>query len=394
MQKRAIRLTLFALLLLTGIIASYVIWDVQQRLDILFDSGGDFEARLDRVTAAVAALGAAQQAYVAPGQTDDPWFDRATALVGELTAESAALGRHSHSAGAATRLRTFVDGLEVLVRADTRARENVRLGQELMAADLIYSEARDAMSGMSVTLDGLRSAEAVARRTERNALITEGAAVAGGTAALWVVGLILLTRLPRREAPLRAAPSSVTPIDTIAPAPVLAGPAAAATAGPAIRLNEAAEVCTAISRITDARALPDVLARAAEVIDAAGIILWLSAGEELFAVTAHGYSTKMLERLGPIVRSADNATAAAWRLGEIRIVAGDIMSNGAIVAPMFGPQSCIGALAAEVRHGRETDAATQAVTAIIAAQLASIVAAWPAASAADAPSENPTAANA
>jgi hypothetical protein len=90
----------------------------------------------------------------------------------------------------------------------------------------------------------------------------------------------------------------------------------------------------------------------------------------------------------------DNATAAAWRLGELRVVPGDIMSNGAIVAPMFGPHCCVGALAAEVRHGRESDSPTQAVTAMIAAQLASIVAAWPAASAAGDSSEKPAAANA
>ena len=394
MQKRAIRLTLFALLLLAGIGASYLIWDIQQRLDTLFDSGRDLEARLDRVTAAVAALGAAQQAYVAPGQIDDPWFGRATSLVGELTDESAALGRHSHSAGAATKLRTFVDGLEAVVRADTRARENLHLGQELMAADLIYSEARDVLSGMSAVIGELRDAEAGARGAERTALITEAAKVAGGTAALWLVGLILLTRLPRQAGPPIAAPLAAAAIDTMTPVLTPVAPAVDATAEPAVHLSEAAAVCTAISRITDARALPDVLARAARVIDGAGIIVWLSAGEELFAVAAHGYSAKMLDRLGPIARTMDNATAAAWRLGEMRIVAGDTISNGAIVAPMFGPESCIGALAAEVRHGRETDAATHAVTAMIAAQLASIVAAWPAASVAGATAENSAAANA
>ena len=46
------------------------------------------------------------------------------------------------------------------------------------------------------------------------------------------------------------------------------------------------------------------------------------------------------------------------------------MSNGAIVAPMFGPDTCIGVLAAEVRHGREQDASTRAVTMMVAAQLA------------------------
>ena len=57
---------------------------------------------------------------------------------------------------------------------------------------------------------------------------------------------------------------------------------------------------------------------------------------------------------------------------------GDLVSNGAIVAPMFGPDRCVGVLAAEVRHGREQDAATQAVTIMIAAQLATVIGAWPA----------------
>lgn len=386
MQKRALRLTLLALLLLIGIGASYVIWDVQERLDTLFDSDRDLEARLDRVTTAVAALGAAQQAYVAPGQIDDPWFGRVTSLVRELTDEGAALGRHFHSADAPAKLRAFDEGLAALGRADARARENLRLGQELMAADLIYSEARDALSGMSAALGELREAEAGARVAERKALIVEAAKIAGGMAALWLVGLVLLARLPRQEMRPTAA--------AVAPPPAPAGFAAEAAPEPPVRLSEAAAVCTAISRISDARALPDVLARAASVIDAAGIIVWLSAGEQLFAATAHGYSTKVLDRLSPIARTTDNATAAAWRLGEMRIVAGDIMSNGAIVAPLFGPECCIGALAAEVRHGRETDPATQAVTSMIAAQLASIVAAWPAASAAGATTENPAAANA
>src|SRR5207244_7465088 len=137
----------------------------------------------------------------APGQIDDPWFGRVTSLVRELTDEGAALGRHFHSADAPAKLRAFDEGLAALGRADARARENLRLGQELMAADLIYSEARDALSGMSAVIGELREAEAGARGAERNALITDGAKVAGGTAALWLVGLILLTRLPRPAVP-------------------------------------------------------------------------------------------------------------------------------------------------------------------------------------------------
>jgi hypothetical protein len=51
---------------------------------------------------------------------------------------------------------------------------------------------------------------------------------------------------------------------------------------------------------------------------------------------------------------------------------------------MYAPDTCIGVLAAEVRNGRESDPATRSVTAMIAAQLATVVAAWPAASTAPA----------
>jgi hypothetical protein len=89
-------------------------------------------------------------------------------------------------------------------------------------------------------------------------------------------------------------------------------------------------------------------------------------------------SAKRDSRLGSIPREADNATADAWRTGEARTVAGDAMANGAIVAPMFGPDTCIGVLAAEVRHGREQDESTRAVTMMVAAQLAMVLGAGPA----------------
>jgi hypothetical protein len=85
----------------------------------------------------------------------------------------------------------------------------------------------------------------------------------------------------------------------------------------------------------------------------------------------------VISRLGPIHRSADNATAAAWRRGEIQTVAGDMVTNGAVVAPMFAPGMCAGVLAAEIRHGREQDDTLHAVASMIASQLAMVVTAWP-----------------
>jgi len=69
------------------------------------------------------------------------------------------------------------------------------------------------------------------------------------------------------------------------------------------------------------------------------------------------------------------------------MMAGGAQTPGALVVPMFGPDGCIGVLALEVRNGCEQDPAAQAVAGMVAAQLATAVAAWPAASAAPAAKE-------
>jgi hypothetical protein len=158
-------------------------------------------------------------------------------------------------------------------------------------------------------------------------------------------------------------------------------------------MAEAAAVCTALSRVATAAEIPPVLARAADVLAASGIIVWMGAGEELFAATSHGYHPRVLARLGPIRRTSENATAAAWRACTLRVVQGDLSNNGAVVAPLFGPSTslgpwsdgCIGVLTVEIRDGRENDPTTQAVAAMFAAQLATVLAAWPAPSAVEAP---------
>ena len=64
----------------------------------------------------------------------------------------------------------------------------------------------------------------------------------------------------------------------------------------------------------------------------------------------------------------------------LQSVAGDSASRSAIVAPLLGVDRCIGVLAIEVPPGREADGPTKAVTTLIAAQLATVLGAWPAGS--------------
>ena len=108
--------------------------------------------------------------------------------------------------------------------------------------------------------------------------------------------------------------------------------------------------------------------------------MWVAdrAGTSLFPILAEGYAPHVLARMGSIGRDADNAAAAAYRQGELRTVPAHDSLPGAIVAPIITGDGCVGVLAAEMRHGTERDEATQAITAILAAQLATFVTAVPA----------------
>ena len=391
MQTRAVRLSLLALLLITGLGAGLFMWDTRQQLDVLLTDERDVDARFDRLARNVAAFGAAQQAAVVPGHGQGDALARGSTLIKQIDEDVAALRPRSRSTAAGTTFSTFADALESAVKTDTRVREHLRLEQELMAADVAV-EGRASIDALVALVGELQMAERTAIDEERRRLETRSAMVLSGVVVLWVIGVFALARTPRMaeeaarpegEAVYRA----VDPRHPVAPN-VQARAAPAPVVPPSVDIAEAAAACTALSRVSRASELPDILARVARTLDCSGLIVWLGAGEELFAATAHGYHPRMLARLGPIRRDADNATAAAWRACELRVVPGDATANGAIVAPLFSPEDCIGVLAAEFRGAREQDATVRAVTSMVAAQLATIVAAWPAPSSVEGPSRS------
>jgi hypothetical protein len=105
------------------------------------------------------------------------------------------------------------------------------------------------------------------------------------------------------------------------------------------------------------------------------VVLWVwdSDGSMLRATLAHGYSDRVLAQLPALDRNADNATAAAFRLGRTCIVAGSDAGNGALAVPLMMPTACGGVLAIEMCRGRERDEGVRAAAAIIAAQLSAMI---------------------
>ena len=273
-------------------------------------------------------------------------------------------------------------------KLDARAQEYVGLDQRLLASDLIFSDGVEMTGTAAVQMDTALTEELKAREGTLTALHRQEAWTIAGAGSFLLVVMLFLAALPRgreitaeqgqaeAESPQPALGTSKdnTPSEVMAnwePAPDLTG---------------AARLCTEFGRVMETREVPPLLARSAEILDAAGMVVWVSdrAGVELKPVLSHGYSEKLVAQMRTIPRDAQNAAALAFRLAQVRVVAGTDLTNGAVVVPLITPAGCVGVLAAELRHGGEQRESTRALATILAAQLATLIGAAPSAGAAHA----------
>jgi hypothetical protein len=137
--------------------------------------------------------------------------------------------------------------------------------------------------------------------------------------------------------------------------PISVGGPLPSSSPPPIDLTKAARICADLARVLDAGDIPALLTRAADVLKAPGMIVWVAdqSGQTLYPLLTHGYPAATLMKMGSLSTEADNATAAAWRTGELRAVPATSEAPGALVAPIVTSDGCVGVLAAEVKDGRE-----------------------------------------
>jgi hypothetical protein len=138
-------------------------------------------------------------------------------------------------------------------------------------------------------------------------------------------------------------------------------------------LQALAHLCADIGRVADASELNPLIERAAAVIGARGLVVWLVSpeGAHLVPAMAHGYVPKVLARMGSIPVDDHNLTAAAFRTHEPTRAAAEADSPGAVAIPMLSGSGVSGVLAAEIAEGADLDRAA-ALASILAAQLAGL----------------------
>jgi hypothetical protein len=359
-------------------VAAFLLLTSEQRIQDLSASARTFDQHAREAIDVLGDARMAQQAYVAAGQGIGFWMSKFTADSETADPALAAL-RASASAPAVAPLDQAIESTQQFGKVERRVREYLKTGQQLMAGDVIFTEGTQAATAAMRQIETARQVHAQSVGSAIDAVRKQQAialAAAGSVAALIV---LVLAFKPRTKEDAVETSLSIAPNGPIV---------AQSTAAPAVpestntdTFKAAATLATDFGRVRDLDDLTHVLGRAAEVMDASGMMVWMGAtgGGELRPVLAHGYSAAMLAQMQPVSRGANNAAAAAYRSGTLQIVLSRPgASNGALVAPILSPSGCIGALSAEIRHGAETSEMTQALATIFAAHLATVVAQAPA----------------
>ena len=385
MTKLPVRLTLlFACVAAIGY-AAFLTWSSEQHIRLTDSSSRHFDASARATSVGVAELRAAQQAYVAVGQGEDFWFARVSAIVMDLNDKLSTLKSLATAPEVVTAVDDAVGALQDFEQMDKRARDYARNRQLTLASDLLFTDGFDLTKKAGEAVERAVTAELTARDAVVGGLRRKEALALAGAAGVATLGLLML--LPggrkRQEADSATAPIAVpTPsvsretLEDLQDFGVVATPAAPVTTGrSSVDLGAMAALCVDLARIQDTRALPGLLERAADILQASGIVLWIADpdGRELTPIVVHGYPPQLASRFGTIARDAGNVTALAYRTGLLQTMKGDAISNGAVAAPLVTGGGCVGVMAAELRHGGERQESLLAAATIIASQLATLV---------------------
>lgn len=335
--------------------------------------GGNARAALGDVRRAVAAM-------ASPGQAAVGWSRRAAAGIDEARAQMTALTPVVPPAAAP---RASLDVLDRLAEAQRRLRDHAVGGKPLMAADVAFAEATPHLDTLERQIaDAVSAATAVADAEVAALRDRQAAALAAALAAL-AFAVLMLAPLPRPRASASEA-LAMAPDADAAPVPDVPGalaaelerPISVVPAAPALDLTSLATVCSELSAVADAQALPDLLARAAAAIGARGVMLWLpdENRQALRIAATAGYDVRLTDRIGAVDVGDNNPTARAFVTG--RAIVTD--ARGGRIAAAAVPVTCAGGvcgvLSAELGARAPADvAAASAALRIIAAQLSTLV---------------------
>ncbi len=372
MNSRLIRILIVLICIAIGLSAGYFLKNTDSDLNAQRASADMLREHAAALSATIADVRASQFAYVARGQSETFWTARVESLIPTLQQRAGQFGAALTAPAAQSAFEPAVAALENFRSIDARVSEFVQNGSSLLAADMIFSDGLESMATASTQLMAALNEELQHRNRSIAALRNRQIAALGGGAGvvlLLMVGLALMGSAQGKSAePEVAVVPAADPVRFEAPLPK-------ARAAVTPKLLRTAQLCRELARVDDSRDLPALLERASKVIDATGIIVWVAepSRQAMSPALSHGYDGKIVSRMGSIHRDANNAAAASFRSCEVRTVAGDANTKGAVIVPLMTSEGCVGVMSAEMKSGAEKDESCQALATIFAAQLATLV---------------------
>jgi hypothetical protein len=334
-------------------------------------------------------LRASLYAYVAPGQGVPFWSRRSEQLLDSLRQNLVTLDAAAAPSGVS--LAETLDAVDQLAAAERRSREYARRGETLLAGDIVFTEVRDVLAEATDQIYTARTRIAATYDRRVSALRREQAMIGAAGVITWIaIALLLVTptkaepakdpnawrdelaqtiKKPVPKEPERTKP--LEPLERLEPLEPLR------PAEPSVSLRSVqtvSEICADLSSLGDTGALAGALERAATVLGASGVIVWIASndGNSLAPVASHGFDQKLVTRIGRIPRESANLTAAAFRENVPRVSAATSTAPAALAVSLCGPSGPVGVLSVELKPDVPADDSRVALATIFAAQLATL----------------------
>lgn len=392
MDQKPYRFGLLIIGLLVTTAVAYRVVEDETSLGRASREGVAHERAAGQALEALLDLRASLHAYVAPGQGVPFWSQRSEESIDrfreQVVALDAALAQRRGS------LAETLDVVDQLAAAERRSREYARRGEALLAGDVVFTEVRDLVATSIEQVQAARNTLSVATAARISALRREQAMLAGGAIAAWaIIAFLLVTPTKpvavkdpnewrnnlaatiKKPIPKEPETAKLKPVVVEPPVPAVpVEPVPAMPSVPVVALLEVGEICADLSTLADTGALTGALDRAAKVLDAGGVIVWIASndGNTLSPVASHGFDQKMVSRIGRIPRDSANLTAAAFRDNVSRVSAATATAPAALAVALCGPSGPVGVLSVELKAGIPADDARVALATIFAAQLATL----------------------
>jgi hypothetical protein len=396
MKNRAVRALLVLLALAAQAGAGYMVWQLDGQMAAAERDRAAFDNQAQQLAVDLVYLGAAQRAYVADGQDAQAWIGKASDLSSSVNRRLGDTRKSARSPEAQTALDGAAGALGAFAQADIRAREYLAdATQRISASDVIFTDGAAQLVKAEASIDEARVRESAARTAETASLRQMQLSYIGGAAAVTLLVLLLLLPIPRSTAATdeevqeqasgglglghvarQGGGADEAGSASIAPAGVETLPAGAqAPAAGSPGVADVADICASLARVREPKELPPLLERVGNILDAAGLIIWMPDGPKgaLRPVLAHGYQPLAITRMGTIALDADNATALAFRTRSQHVVPPEAGSNAAVVSPLVTSDGCSGVMALEFKPGVDASDHLRALAAIVSAQLATLI---------------------